>query len=80
MIQIYWISVIWSLIATIRVSYDKDIYEQFERVSGAFNPLWILIVISFTPVVNTYLLIGDVFDFFQAIYETIIEFINKDKK
>ena len=80
MIQIYWISVIWSLIATIRVSYDKDIYEQFERVSGAFNPLWILIFISFTPVVNTYLLIGDVFDSFQAIYKTIIEFINKDKK
>lgn len=80
MIQIYWISVIWSLIATIRVSYDKDIYEQLEKVSGIFNPLWILIFISFTPVVNTYLLIGDVFDFFQAIYETIIEFINKDKK
>lgn len=80
MTTIYWISVIWSLIATIRVSYDRDIYEQLEKVSGIFNPLWILIFISFTPVVNTYLLIGDIFDFFQAIYETIIEFINKDKK
>lgn len=80
MTTIYWISVIWNLMATIRVSYDKDIYEQLEKVSGIFNPLWILIFISFTPIVNTYLLIGDIFDFFQAIYETIIEFINKGKK
>lgn len=80
MIQIYWISVIWSLMATIRVSYNKDIYEQLEKVSGIFNPLWLLIFISFTPVVNTYLLIGDIFDFFQVIYETIIDFIKKDKK
>lgn len=80
MLTIYWISAIFSLIVTIRVSYNKELYEQFEKESGVFNPLWILIVISFTPVVNTYLVIGDIFYFFQLIYKTIIKFINKDKK
>lgn len=77
MITIYWISVIYSLISTIRASYDKEVYEKLEEASGVFDPLWILIIISFIPVLNSYLLLADIKDFFQAIYETIKEYVKR---
>lgn len=68
------------LIDAIYVSYDKEIYEELEKESDIINPLWLLIIISFIPILNTIILLGYIKVFFQAIYETIIEFINKDKK
>ena len=77
---IYWISVIAGLIWALQLTYDEEHYKEIEKVSGLLNPVWIVIGMAFIPLLNTWILIGYIRSFFQLIYETIIEFKNKDKK